>query len=56
MPAFVEEIEEAEFEGVELRFLMSPVEVKAEGTGLKVSCRSWNWANQTIQDAADPCL
>lgn len=36
MPAFEEEIEEAELEGVELGFLRSPVEVKAEGAGLKV--------------------
>ncbi len=37
MPAFAEEVAEAELEGVELRFLLSPLEIKAAGQGLNVT-------------------
>lgn len=36
MPAFAKEVAEAEMEGVELRFLTNPVEIKASGSGLAV--------------------
>ena len=36
MPAFAEEVAEAELEGVNLRFLVNPVEISPEGNGLSV--------------------